>query len=84
LVDLEKAINGIVLDIRYATPNNFTHQTIYPAAKAFLRKPVAEALLKVQQELKGNGNGGIMISRVGKITRSWIYPSKNYVTTNTL
>ena len=57
LVDLEKAIPGIVLDIRYATPNNFTHQTIYPAPKAFLRKPVTEALLKVQEELKGNGIG---------------------------
>lgn len=57
LVDLENVIPGIVLDIRYATSNNFTHQTIYPAAKAFLRKPVAEALLKVQQELKVNGIG---------------------------
>ena len=57
LVDLEKEINGIVLDIRYATSNNFTHLTIYPAPKAFLRKPVAEALLKVQQALKGNGIG---------------------------
>jgi D-alanyl-D-alanine dipeptidase len=55
LVDLEKKIPGIVLDIRYATSNNFTHQTIYHAPKAFLRKPVAEALVKVQQELKGNG-----------------------------
>ncbi|MCX6220234.1 MAG: M15 family metallopeptidase [Bacteroidia bacterium] len=57
LVDLEKAIPGIVLDIRYATSNNFTHQTIYPAPKAFLREPVVDALAKVQQELKGNGIG---------------------------
>ena len=57
LVDLEKAIPGIVLDIRYATSNNFTHQTIYPAPKAFLRKPVTEALVKVQQELMGKGIG---------------------------
>jgi len=57
LVDLEKVMNGIVLDIRYATSNNFTHQTIYPAPKAFLRKPVTEALLKVQQALKGKGIG---------------------------
>ena len=57
LVDLEKAIPDIVLDIKYATSNNFTHRTIYPAPKAFLREPVVDALLKVQQELKGNGIG---------------------------
>ena len=52
LIDLEKVISGIVLDIRYATTNNFTHQAIYPLPKAFVRKPVAEALLKIQEELK--------------------------------
>jgi D-alanyl-D-alanine dipeptidase len=57
LVDLEKVIKGVVLDIRYATPNNFTHQTIYQAPKAFARKPVAEALVKIQTELKGRGLG---------------------------
>lgn len=57
LVDLEKEIPGIVLDIRYATSNNFTHQTIYPSSKAFLHKPVYDALLKVLQTLKGKGIG---------------------------
>jgi len=57
LVDLEKTIPGIALDIRYATSNNFTHQAIYPSPKAFLRKPVAEALLQVQQALKVHGIG---------------------------
>lgn len=51
LADLEKFITGIVPDIRYATKNNFTGQQIYSAPKAFARKPVAEALLKVQKEL---------------------------------
>ncbi len=57
LVDLEKSIKGLALDIRYATPNNFTHQSIYPAPKAFARKPVAEALVKIQAELKSQGLG---------------------------
>lgn len=51
MVDLEKLIPGIVLDIRYATKNNFTGEIIYEAPKAFLRKPVAEALKMVQDSL---------------------------------
>ena len=51
MVDLEKAIGGIVTDIRYATKNNFTGEIIYSAPRAFVRKPVAEALRKVQDSL---------------------------------
>jgi zinc D-Ala-D-Ala dipeptidase len=57
LIDLEKFIPGIVLDIRYATTNNFTQEKIYNLAKAYARKPVAEALKKVQAELKPKGLG---------------------------
>ncbi|MCD4774372.1 MAG: hypothetical protein K8R41_13420, partial [Bacteroidales bacterium] len=51
LVDIEKLIPGINLDIRYATQNNFTKQQVYLSPKAFVRKPVADALLKIQNEL---------------------------------
>jgi D-alanyl-D-alanine dipeptidase len=57
LVDLEKYVPGLVLDIRYATTNNFTHEKIYNLAKAYARKPVAEALLRIQTELKEQGLG---------------------------
>jgi zinc D-Ala-D-Ala dipeptidase len=57
LVDLEKLIPNIVLDIRYATTNNFTKEKIYHLAKAYARKPVAEALKKAQQELNKQGLG---------------------------
>jgi len=57
LVDLERYIPGIVLDIRYATTNNFTGEQIYDFAKAYARKPVAEALRKAQAELKNRGLG---------------------------
>jgi zinc D-Ala-D-Ala dipeptidase len=57
LVDLEKFIPGIVLDIRYATTNNFTGEKIYNLSKAYARKPVAQALKKVQGELKALGLG---------------------------
>ncbi len=55
LVDLERAVPGIALDLRYATSNNFTHQIVYPTAKACARRPVADALCKIQTELKGIG-----------------------------
>ena len=57
LIDLEKFIPGLVLDIRYATTNNFTKEKIYNLAKAYARKPVAEALKKAQAELKLQGLG---------------------------
>lgn len=57
LIDLEKLVPGLVMDIRYATTNNFTHEKIYNMAKAYARKPVAEALKKVQEELKPQGLG---------------------------
>jgi D-alanyl-D-alanine dipeptidase len=57
LVDLEKFIPDIVLDIRYATANNFTGERIYTLSKAYARKPVAESLKKIQAELKAQGLG---------------------------
>ena len=57
LIDLEKFVPGLVMDIRYATTNNFTHEKIYNMAKAYARRPVAEALKKVQEELKPQGLG---------------------------
>ena len=57
LIDLEKFVPGLVLDIRYATTNNFTKEKIYNLSKAYARKPVAEALKKIQAELKKEGLG---------------------------
>src|SRR6267143_1277034 len=57
LLDLEKKVPGLLLDIRYATTNNFTGQKIYNLAKAYARKPVAEALRQVQAEFNALGIG---------------------------
>lgn len=57
LVDLATTIPGLVLDIRYATTNNFTGEKIYNSARAFARKPVAQALKKAQQEFAKFGVG---------------------------
>lgn len=55
LVDLRKVIPDIILDIRYATPNNFTGQVLYPSADCFLLEEVALALKEVQADLKKQG-----------------------------
>jgi zinc D-Ala-D-Ala dipeptidase len=51
LVDLEKFIPRIKLDIKYATEDNFVGMKVYDEPKAFLRLPAAYALKKVQAEL---------------------------------
>lgn len=58
MVNLMKKLPTIVLDLKYATKNNFMHQKLYPPIKTtFLRKPAAEALKKVVEELAIQGMG---------------------------
>jgi zinc D-Ala-D-Ala dipeptidase len=57
MVDIELVVPGVLLDIRYASKNNFTGQQVYELPKAFLRKPAAMALKNVQAELAEHGLG---------------------------
>lgn len=57
LINLEKHIPGIKMDIRYATTNNFTKEKIYNLSRAYARKPVADSLKKAQQEFNKLGFG---------------------------
>lgn len=57
LVELKKLDSTFLLDIRYATTNNFAGRAVYTEAKAFLQRPAAEALVKVNKELKPLGFG---------------------------
>ena len=57
LVDIEKINSHILLDIKYATTDNFTKQKVYSQPKAYLRKEVAERLDKVQKDLEKQGLG---------------------------
>ncbi|MCX6165643.1 MAG: peptidase M15, partial [Ignavibacteriae bacterium] len=52
LVNVWKLDTTIVLDIRYATTNNFTGKQVYDEAKFFLRTEPAKKILEVQKELK--------------------------------
>ncbi|HYL86425.1 MAG TPA: M15 family metallopeptidase [Candidatus Angelobacter sp.] len=57
LVELSRLDPSIHLDIRYATANDFLGTPVYSQARAFLQRPAAEALLRVQQKLKPLGYG---------------------------
>ncbi|TDX01994.1 M15 family metallopeptidase [Dinghuibacter silviterrae] len=48
-------LKGFRLDIRYATADNLLHRPVYTMAAAFLRKPAAEALKAVDQDLEREG-----------------------------
>jgi zinc D-Ala-D-Ala dipeptidase len=57
LVELIKLDSTIHLDIRYATSNNFLGRPVYKEARAFLQRPAAEALVKLNKELEPFGYG---------------------------
>ena len=52
LVDILTINPHIVLDIRYATTNNFTHTAVYPLSRCYLRQKTAQKLNHVQNELE--------------------------------
>jgi D-alanyl-D-alanine dipeptidase len=57
LIDLAPLDSRIKLDIRYATSRNFLSTPVYSAARAFLQRPAAEALLRAHRELLKQGYG---------------------------
>jgi len=57
LTDVALIDPTIRFDIRYAGTDNFMGKQIYEAAAAFLQKPVAKALGRVQSRLKDRGFG---------------------------
>ena len=57
LVELIKMDTAIHLDIRYATADNLTGKPVYKEARAFLQRPAAEALVRINQKLRPMGYG---------------------------
>lgn len=57
LVELIQISPRIRLDIRYATPHNFTGRVVYPSARCFLVRQVAQRLHRVQISLEKQGIG---------------------------
>ena len=83
LVDVQKAVPGIVLDIRYATTNNFTGQQLYPFSTCFLRRASAEKLRVAQAELATMGYGLKIFDGYRPLSVQWkmweVYPHAGYV-----
>ena len=50
LINIKTIIPDIVLDIRYATTNNFTGKAVYSHAECFLLEHVAVALKQVHND----------------------------------
>jgi len=57
LVELSPLDPSIHLDILYATSTDFLGTPVYSQARAFLQRPAAEALLRIQQKLNPLGYG---------------------------
>ena len=57
LIDIRSIAPDIVLDMRYATMNNFLNQAVYSKARCLLRNPVARSIQQAQDALKAQGYG---------------------------
>ncbi len=57
LVELKKLDRSIKLDVRYATTNNLFGTVFYSQPRAFMQRPPAEALVRINRKLKESGYG---------------------------
>jgi D-alanyl-D-alanine dipeptidase len=57
LVELTKLDPTIKLEIRYATTNNLFGTVFYSEPRAFMQRPAAESLVRVNRKLKQSGYG---------------------------
>jgi D-alanyl-D-alanine dipeptidase len=60
LIDVTTVIRDAIVDLRYATPNNFTGQTLYPVARCKLRRAVAARLAKAADALRAHDRRLVM------------------------
>ena len=57
LVEVNRLDASIRVDLRYATPHNFMGAALYSEPRAFLLRPAAEALVRVNQQVRPFGYG---------------------------
>lgn len=86
LVELIKLDPAIKLDMRYATPNNFTGRILYSEARAFMASPAAQAVSRASKAAQADGFGLTIFDayRPWRVTKQlWdatpAGPKKNYV-----
>lgn len=73
LVDLSLLDPGLQFDIRYAGSNNFMGTPFYRQAKAYLQRPVAEALIAAHKELQREGFGLIILDAYRPWYVTWMF-----------
>jgi D-alanyl-D-alanine dipeptidase len=82
-VDVRELDDSFILDIRYATQNNFTGQQIYPVSRCLLRRDAALRLVRVQQALRKKGYRLVIYDCYRPLSvqiRFWqILPDERYV-----
>jgi D-alanyl-D-alanine dipeptidase len=76
--------DGFMIEIKYATKDNFTHKVIYDCEACFLRPEVARALIEARKEIREKYGYGIKLLdcyRPGPFQqRLWdIKPDEDYV-----
>jgi len=83
LVDLAALIPDAVLDLRYATRDNFLGEVVYGAAAARLRRPAAEKLVGVAAALRARGLRLVIYDAYRPLSaqrRMWaLKPDRRYV-----
>jgi len=73
LVELTRLDPTIRLDIRYAGTHNFLGTPLYSEARAFLQRPAAEALVRVQRSLAAEGYGLLVHDAYRPWYVTWIF-----------
>jgi zinc D-Ala-D-Ala dipeptidase len=82
-VELVRLDPSFVLDIKYATADNFTKQVLYDCPRCFLRKKVAIDLLAAHEQVKKAGYRMKIFDGYRPLSVQWkmwhLTPSKKYV-----
>ena len=73
LVDLSALDPALRFDIRYAGSDNFMGAPFYRRAKAYLQRPVAEALVAAHQELQQQGFGLLVFDAYRPWYVTWMF-----------
>ncbi len=73
LVDLESIVPRLKLDVRYATDDNFMGAAFYSQRRAFLQRPVAEALAVVADSLAPYGYGLVVYDGYRPWSVTWAF-----------
>jgi D-alanyl-D-alanine dipeptidase len=83
LVDVQRINPRILVEMRYATTNNFMKKAIYKSARCLLRRSVAERLSRVQARLEKQGYGLKIYDAYRPLSAQWelwkVVPNPTFV-----